>query len=655
MKYALIRAALLVTLAAAGNPAQSDAKVDPQEGDLLRVGLNGQACAFSTVTSAVAAAQSGDEIFIEAGTYNERPGLVSGKEITLQASEPDTNCAQPVVSSSDRVVIDGTGVADFIGAGGLFDIRAGSSVSLRSVDLINGTTGQGGLVAVQDSTFSIFEGTLSNGTASSDQVNTAISFDTDEPAGGCIYAENSTIDLQVAELSDCQVIGPSGGQDPADGDGGAIHARLGSIVEGFRASFFSNAARNGGAISLLDSSADVRETGFSGNTATANGGAMAAFFSDVEFGFNTGFATNSSLRGGAVFSQAGTVEFTDSAAFLDNSADTGGAIATLNSDLAIRPPNPVGAPTRFEGNTATNFSGAIDLFGDGAGLLPGPTIDNARFIDNSAGPQGGAISLVGVSDVEIVDTVFDANSSGEGGAIYQEDSTSTIRSSSTCRAFEFADPNRYCSEFLDNSATGGSAIHYRDGSSGDVFTTSFIGNSGPNAVQLVESSTTDTAVRMESVWLHANAGDAVQVANEAVFEVSHGTFSNNGGSAFVGLDGSSLSMFNSIAFENDIGGVSSLGTGAVSTGCNFDQSGQVGPTTDPMLITTFDGEAHLSLPSPAVDACPEENDWPVDLEGRTRVFDGAADAGAFELGETFFASSFESPPSTIGQPTTSSR
>lgn len=621
-----MQAALLILLAPMAEATLDDPAVT---GPTLRVGLNGAACAFANVTEAIAAAQSGDDILIEVGTYNERLGPVIGKNLSLLASESGSDCTKPELFPGDSAVIDGSGFTDFIGTGGILDIR-GASVSLFQVNLTNGTTGQGGLVTVQDGTFTTLGSSLSNGTASSDLVNAAIEFDTDEPAGGCVYAENSTVSFQETQFNNCRVIGPNDGQDPTDGDGGAIHARLGSSVDGFfLVAFSDNAARNGGAISLVDSTADLAEIGFSNNAATGNGGAVYVETSELVLGFNSSFTDNSSGEGGALYAQNGTIDITDSAFFIDNSAAIGGAIALVQANLAVRRSSFGGPRTRFEGNSATQFSGAIDMFGSGAapGRGSGNLIDSVDFINNTSGVQGGAVGLVAADEVEIIDSVFDGNSSVEGGAIYQESSSSTIRASTTCRAFEFADQDRYCSEFRNNSSSAtGAAIHYRSTGGGNVLTTSFVANQGPNAVALFNT----TSVTMESVWLHDNQGAAIRANNQSLFEAIHVTMTANN-LGFNGVDDSSLFMYNSIVWGNFPDGGVNLGAGAVGAGCNFDQSGQVGDATDPVLATNIFGQAHLGIGSPAIDACPEENIWPVDLEGRTRVMNGAPDAGAFEV------------------------
>lgn len=581
-----------------------------------RVGINGQACAFSSIGAAVSAAQSGDEILMEPGTYNERIGQVVDKDLALVVSSPESNCTQVAAPFGTRAVIDGTGVAALEGVGGIIQIENGA-IRLDQVDLTNGAAGQGGLVFVKNGSFTTFSSSLSNGTVASDRVDPHISLDTNEPAGGCIYAENSTLRLVDTRFSHCRVVGPNAGQEPSDGDGGAIHARLGSVLEGggvfLSVVFEDNSARNGGAVALIDSSAELVSPAFRNNTAD--------------------------LIGGGLFSQSGTVEFTELAAFENNAAgDVGGAIAVFDADLAIRSSiNFPDATIPFNGNSAES-AGAIFIQGASTGELDNPTLDGVVFDGNMANVFGGAVVLLVTDDIEIVDTIFRNNVASEGGAIYSQTSSSIIRSSAECYAYELTDPDRYCSEFRNNSAAAGAAIQYRiDNANNQILTTAFIGNDGPYAIELLQNG---NEVSMESVWLFENTGGVIIADGDSQLQVAHGTFHNNVGSAYVGLEASSLSMFNSIAWGNG-SGVSSLGTGEASFDCNFDQSGQAGEAIDPLLVTNADGQSHLSPASPAIDACSEVAQLPKDLDGRDRLVGPAADAGAFEFFDILFRNRFE--------------
>jgi len=631
-------ACLRIYPTALDGPAVSELDCEP-----LRVGLNGSACAYSKISEAVAAAQSGDEVFIEVGDYNERIGLIRDKDLTLRAAVAGSNCTEPeLVFSFNRAVVDGTGFSAFAGVGGLLDLER-SSVDLIAVDLTNGETGQGGLVFVRPgSSFSTEGSTLSNGSVSSDRVNTGIPSDTGDPAGGCVYAEGADVSFTITTFTNCRVIGPNGGADPADGDGGAIHARAGSTVSGGLAvSFNDNSARDGGAIALVDSGADLSEILFVNNAATRNGGAIGAIGSPVTLGFNSTFRDNASgQRGGAVSLLGQTLEVIDAAVFDSNGAGIrGGAIYVFGGDLRIEPSTDEFFPARFDSNTA-ELGGAIYLQTDSV-ALPNPTIQGIEFTNNSATLLGGALAFINASNIEVVDSSFVGNNAvNRGGAVYSQASSSVFRSSRTCRAFRFADPNEYCSQFIDNTAgLGGSAISYiSDNVGNQVLTSAFVANGGPNAVELANAGNN---VFMESVWFYNNLADAVDINDDAVYRVVHGTFHNNAGSAYVGNGASSLTMLNSIAFGNAGGGVASTGTGPTTFDCNIDQSGVAGPTIDPLFVNDGDGDSHLDRLSPAVNVCSEQATLAFDLEGRGRSEGPAPDMGAFEYRDVLFENGFE--------------
>ena len=138
-----------------------------------------------------------------------------------------------------------------------------------------------------------------------------------------------------------------------------------------------------------------------------------------------------------------------------------------------------------------------------------------------------------------------------------------------------------------------------------------------------------------------NEGDAVVVGGDSAIQISHATLDNNTGRADVGQDSSTLFMFNRIAWENSGGGISIFGTGPTTTCCNFDQPNVAGPNIDPLLVTNADGLSHLSLDSPAVDACFNFALRQFDREGRNRVFNFAPDAGVFEGNDILFRNGFE--------------
>jgi len=604
----------------------------------LRVGLNGNACEFATITEAVAGAQSGDTLFIEAGTYNERIGQISDKDLTLVSSQAGSNCSLSEPFPGERVTIDGTGFSTFSGTGGILDI-VGRTVNLQQIRLINGATGQGGLVTVRNGgVLDAFGSSFENGSVSIDAVDASIPSDTNEAAGGCVYAEGAELTFAETLFTNCNVVGGAiRGVTAAEGDGGAIHARANStVIASNQVSFIQNTARNGGAVALDNSAMLLVNVGLAGNVAALDGGALKAESSEVLL-FDADWSANiAGQDGGAISIGGGELSIIDAADFeLNDAGRNGGAILAAGTSLAIRADGPLRKGTRFVRNSAGS-GGAIRMGGTNNSLGL-PTIDFALFEGNTADSLGGAISLIGGQPIEIVDSRFINNSAAQAGALYSQSAQSTIRSSNRCQAFRFDDPNRYCSEFLSNTANNASGVLYGDSAGSVIQTTSFVANSGPQVLDFVD---TGNDWKGESLWFFNNQGDAIRAQGDSVVDIRHVTFDSNTGRAFVGMDDSSLLISNSIAYNNGLGGVSSIGATLVDE-CNIDQSSLAGLNINPFLTETADGLSHLAEGSPAVDACTNQNEVAVDLDGRDRVFGSAPDMGAFEFNDRLFQDGLE--------------
>ncbi|CAM9601541.1 unnamed protein product, partial [Ectocarpus fasciculatus] len=158
-------------------------------------------------------------------------------------------------------------------------------------------------------------------------------------------------------------------------------------------------------------------TTFFNNTCGGNGGGMAlyggcALVIDTEMGVS--FIENTAaVSGGAVFvSSAGTGLVFPTTSFVSNSAQIGGAVATFGSGGSkgvedIQPPNPTTFDRcRFVGNRATATGGAIDT---AAGY---DFFVDTTFEDNAAG-TGGALRLAGTAS--IINCSFVENYSNDGG------------------------------------------------------------------------------------------------------------------------------------------------------------------------------------------------------------------------------------------------
>ncbi len=205
--------------------------------------------------------------------------------------------------------------------------------------------------------------------------------------------------------------------------------------------FLDNHGMNGGAMDILsDSDVVLEDVVFIGNSASENGGAirsyarnllMSARFEDNEARFggalaNHGRATlfrsnffvnNRALEGGGalyIAEDSGDVGIAD-AVFERNSAQkNGGAIMNLRETAPTYDDTQEWRNVDFVRNRVTVYGAGGAVFN--AGLAKTKIVD-ATFVGNEAITFGGAMYNK-KSSAEIVESVFEDNSSQQGGAIY---------------------------------------------------------------------------------------------------------------------------------------------------------------------------------------------------------------------------------------------
>ena len=215
--------------------------------------------------------------------------------------------------------------------------------------------------------------------------------------GGALHVENSS---EVSWSGDTLFEG----NDAVVG--GALFVRRGSYVGWTGSTIFSSnaATADGGAVvspesdpeyNPLDSTLHIgATTTFFNNTSGTNGGGLSllgACSLDVDHGVAISYIENSAVvAGGAVFvSGAGSGPSFSGATFVANSAQVGGAVSTFGSGNSksvseAEPPDPT-------------------------------TYDRCRFVGNTA-TTGGAIDSAAGYD-SVIDSVFEANAAGAGGAL----------------------------------------------------------------------------------------------------------------------------------------------------------------------------------------------------------------------------------------------
>ena len=368
--------------------------------------------AYSTISSAIEAAASGDGISVVAGTFKECFDT-GGKDLTITGAGSSStkldgkgSCANAVtIQGGETVSISGFQVKNS-GKRGLY--LANSNVSMD--DLIikdaGSTSINGGGVYVDGGTVSLANSEIDGNSAY---------------YGANLYATGgATIDLTDTTISDGTAYYGGGlalFYDSTDG---------GVILTLTRADFNDNAAWYGGAALFVDSGATLTSTdstfidntiayyGTGGAIAFGSGGSISL---DGDSFTDNGAGTNY-YYGGAIALDAGTLTATG-ISFSGNSNGVGGSIYATESSVDL-------TDCSFEDGYAS-YGGAIYLSGSDLVMQGGSLKDNESYY------SGGAIYATASSSVTLSEGTVDGNFTryGYGGAVYANSYTPVTITGST--------------------------------------------------------------------------------------------------------------------------------------------------------------------------------------------------------------------------------
>ncbi|MDB9421668.1 cadherin domain-containing protein [Microcystis aeruginosa CS-563/04] len=484
--------------------------------------------AFTDLQGALAAAKSGDTIWVAGGTYKPTTGTdrnatftlknhveiyggFAGSETSLSQRNVATNATilsgdiGTVNTATDNVyhvvtgsntsnttILDGftisggnangTGTNQGIG-GGVF-ISDGSPILRNLIFESNNATNGGGLYNVSGANPLLTNITFRNNTAatsggaifnaSSNPTLTDVSFSNNTAnfaAGGAIYNTNSSPTLTNATFT----------SNGAGSNGGAIFNEGGNATIN-NGTFTSNAAGgnggNGGAIySTAANSTSLNNVTFTSNTGISDGGAIYNTGSNLTLKDGTFNNNTASSDGGAIFSTGGTFNLTD-ADFVQNraTAGLGGAVFLQTTGATI-------TQADFLQNRSANGGAIYNNSND-------VSVTNTNFtlnIADASGSLGGAIYNLNSSGLQVINAAFSRNNAASaGGAIYQLNLgvgviTTTITNST----------------FSGNSAGSGSALYNQSNVNNSSFVISsnlrnsiIWGNGGTAIVNITGFATT---------------------------------------------------------------------------------------------------------------------------------------------------------------------
>ncbi|MBN1536490.1 MAG: hypothetical protein JW908_07145 [Anaerolineales bacterium] len=406
---------------------QASSSATPQATNFI--GINGSMCAYDTWAAALAAANDGDTLYIDQGTWSGRIGQVT-TNLTLQAAT--NNCQTP---ASGGVVIDANDAS--VTFGGVIDILNSAYITLTNLILTDGSANYGGIIYADNNTQVILDNTdLTYGSASSQ--------------GGCFRINGGTVTLiNYSEITDCETTGSGYGGGVSIASNGYLNlyddSKVGNYLHGnTSATMGGGIYMNSGTLSMYDDSR-VRS-----NTAATDGGgiyavnsATIAMFDDTYVGWYLSTANNSAVDGAGVYLAGNNVEMNmeDNAKVQYNTASNygGGIFADTDSHLMLDGASVLnntasgrgggiytnGAVTAQIGNhsllsenevtDSSGLGGGMYIFGDNAYI----TVTNSSIVTNTANFYFGGVRLYGNSTLTLEEgsdlSYNDATTNGGGG------------------------------------------------------------------------------------------------------------------------------------------------------------------------------------------------------------------------------------------------
>ena len=312
-------------------------------------------------------------------------------------------------------------------------------------------------------------------------------------------------------------------------------------------------------------------------------------------------------------------------------------------------------------NNATDSGGAI--FADGSSVITLSGNPNAlvNVTFNTAGADGGGISLDGGSRLDALNAAMISNmAAGDGGAVYIGRATATVDSLGRCSL------DRCSRVELNEAASEGGAIFHRGGEL-TVRRTWIIGNNAPDGSALKSQG---ELVTFESVVIAENSGaTSVLRLTEGAYSIIGATFADNEDmNATMLVTGGSFELKGSILWDGVGASVlffSEEPTWDIDCLVAHDPEAIPGSpvtvlTGNPLFVDAIADDYRLTAASPAVDACDNFTGLisrskllilgPTDIDGLPRGTDlpnvpnllGSYDIGASERQELLFSDSFES-------------